>query len=265
MTSHREVELRTWALAGSSDSSSTWCGGRGSFALGDDMDCATFVINLAYRSDRRIEMQRELSRVGWDAEFFPAIRPTSPDGFPSIGARGCFLSHLTILKKAHSSGAERLLILEDDLNFVHDFKKHWPVAMEQLALREWYIFYPAHLLKGFPPGMSLLSPSIGVMCTHFVMFNKVAIPKIIAELEDILSRPGGHLRGGPMHIDGAYSTIRKNNENMSTLIYYPVLGYQRSSSTDIGVSHWFDRIAAMRPSVKLYRNIKNLLKRTFSH
>jgi len=45
-------------------------------------------------------MQKELSRIGWRAEFFPAVRPETAQGFPWIGARGCFLSHLAVLKSA---------------------------------------------------------------------------------------------------------------------------------------------------------------------
>ena len=71
--------------------------------LSDGFEHETFVINLPYRTDRRSEMQRELSRIGWNAQFFPAIRPASAGSFSSIGAHGCFLSHLAVLKAARNS------------------------------------------------------------------------------------------------------------------------------------------------------------------
>ena len=57
------------------------------------------IINLPERIDRKREMQKQLANVGWGADFFSAIRPTHPDGFESVGARGCFLSHLAVLRR----------------------------------------------------------------------------------------------------------------------------------------------------------------------
>src|SRR5829696_6763409 len=85
-----------------------------------------YVINLAARTDRRREMQEQFGRIGMrlddpKVELFEAIRPDDADGFPSVGSRGCFLSHLGVLKRASASRLESILILEDDLNFADDF------------------------------------------------------------------------------------------------------------------------------------------------
>src|SRR5690242_16568405 len=116
------------------------------------MDEAVFVINLADRTDRRAEMERELASIGWRAEFFPAIRPPDAGAFPSVGARGCFLSHLGVLKQASQAGTKRLTILEDDLSFVDDFPQFWSTAIAALRGRDWSIFYPGHVLSDLPPG-----------------------------------------------------------------------------------------------------------------
>src|SRR5580658_4700609 len=100
-----------------------------------------FVINLEHRTDRRIAMEEQLSRIGWDAEFFSAIRPESAADFPSIGARGCFLSHLSVLINARDAGAEQIVILEDDVNFASDFAERWASSMARLQTTEWSIFY----------------------------------------------------------------------------------------------------------------------------
>src|SRR5262249_35421747 len=105
---------------------------------------AVFIINLEHRTDRRAAMQRELSRVDWPGEFFPAIRTPSAGGFPSVGARGCFLSHLEVLRKARALGVRRLVILEDDLNFAPDLAARWTSAISELEGLKWSIFYPGH-------------------------------------------------------------------------------------------------------------------------
>jgi hypothetical protein len=228
------------------------------------MDEAVFVINLTHRTDRRAEMEKELASVGWGAEFFPAIRPSDAGAFPSVGARGCFLSHLSILKQASQTGLQRLTILEDDLSFVDDFPRSWSTALGSLRGADWSIFYPGHLLSDLPPGLSRLDPTLGVRCTHFMVINGNAISPIITGLEAILARPAGHPNGGPMHVDGAYSTIRRQNDDLPTFAYSPQLGYQRPSRSDVANTRWFDRIDALKPAVSLYRANKMAMLKRFS-
>ena len=216
----------------------------------------TIVINLARRRDRRIATEQELSRIGWSAKFFSAIEPKNAGNFPSIGVRGCFLSHLAVLKDAKENGSERLIILEDDIKFVPNFVKRWQLAVEALASEPWSIFYAGHSLNNLARGLSLLPPLTPVLCAHFMMINGNAIPQLIDGLETILSRPAGHALGGPMHVDGAYSTIRMQNRELRTYAYSPVLGYQRPSRSDIADSKWLDRINILRPIVDLFRQGK---------
>jgi len=203
-------------------------------------------------------MQKQLSSVGWQATFFPAIRPDNAADFSSIGARGCYLSHLAVLKEAKSAGVRQLILLEDDVNFAPHFAEGWQSSMRRLEALEWSVFYPGHVLETLPQGLSLLSPSTAVRCSHFMVVNGTAIPLLIDGLETIISRPPGHPLGGPMHVDGAYNTIRMQNPSLDTYAFSPTLGYQRPSRTDVGDLKWFDRIAALRPILKFGRRIKGI-------
>jgi hypothetical protein len=214
-----------------------------------------FVINLPDRSDRRSEMMRELRKVGWSAEFFPAIRPADAGSFPSVGARGCFLSHLQLLRLAMEQQLSSITILEDDLNFSNEFAKQWAGAVAALAEQEWAIFYAGHILPERPNGIVTLAPSTPVQCTHFMLINGSALPILIAGLEKILSRDAGDPDGGPMHIDGAYSTLRAQDENLRTLACFPSMGYQRSSRSDI-YEQWFDKMRFLRPLMAVARKAK---------
>jgi glycosyl transferase, family 25 len=215
-----------------------------------------FVINLEHRTDRRIAMQKQLLRIGWHAEYFPAIRPKDAADFPSIGARGCFLSHLSVLKNARNAGVQQIVILEDDVNFTPEFIERWKFLMSALATREWSIFYPGHPIDHLPPGLSRISPDMAVQCTHFMVINGPAISTLIGGLERILSRPAGHPQGGPMHLDGAYSTLRAQNHALATYAYFPALGYQRPSRTDVGTLKWFDRVGILTPIVDVARKLR---------
>jgi glycosyl transferase, family 25 len=218
---------------------------------------SVYVINLERREDRRREMKAELIRVGWDATFFSAIEPASSAGFASIGARGCFLSHLSVLKAAAKDASiEQLVILEDDVNFVRNFRERWLSVETELALLDWAIFYPGHALGNMPPGISVLASQTKVLCTHFMVINKLAINSIVEGLETILSRPPGHPLGGPMHVDGAYSTVRAQNPILNTYVLCPTLGYQRPSPTDVRGARWFDRVSLLQPAVYAMRKMK---------
>jgi glycosyl transferase, family 25 len=217
---------------------------------------SVYVINLERRADRRKEMQKELTRVGWNATFFPAIEPPSSAGFESIGARGCFLSHLSVLKAARGACVERLVVLEDDVNFGRDFNQRWQALATELSSLDWSICYPGHAILNLPPTLSLLSAGTSVMCSHFIAINGPALDPIVRGLESILSRPAGHPDGGPMHVDGAYSTIRAQNPVLKTYAAWPVLGYQRSSRTDVRRGRWFDRLPFAQPVIGAMRKAK---------
>ena len=100
-----------------------------------------FVINLKERVDRREAMIKELERVHIENyEFFDAIRPTIQElnnwnpfyikNIPiwfkrlnkdeikyRIGALGCLLSHLNIIRISKQRGYKNVMILEDDTKF----------------------------------------------------------------------------------------------------------------------------------------------------
>ena len=103
-----------------------------------------YVINLPHRRDRRLEMAEQLEKIGLSFDnpavrLFAAFRPEDPGGFPNIGARGCFMSHLGVLQDARERKFERILIFEDDLNFYPDFTtridQRFDVARARATLR----------------------------------------------------------------------------------------------------------------------------------
>lgn len=70
-----------------------------------------FYINLTNRVDRKQHVERELVKVGINAERFNAIK------LPN-GAIGCSMSHLKILQTAKNNCWDHVLICEDDIQFL---------------------------------------------------------------------------------------------------------------------------------------------------
>ncbi len=227
-----------------------------------------YIINLPSRDDRRREMDAQLKRIGLslispDLELFAAIRPPDAGDFPSIGARGCFLSHLGALRNAVAHGHERVLILEDDLNFSDDFIRRMPLVGERLDCADWSMFYGGYRLDRAVPtadgGCAVLPARDGVQTTHFVGFRGPAIAAAVAYLEAQLDRPPGDARGGPMHIDGSYSWFRRDHPELMTLLAVPELGHQRASKTDVTDLGLRDTVPVVRNVVAGLRRMKNLL------
>lgn len=70
-----------------------------------------FYINLDRRTDRKEQIEAEFSKMGIQAERFPAISHSMP-------AIGCGLSHLEVLKMARNRGYDSVCIFEDDFEFL---------------------------------------------------------------------------------------------------------------------------------------------------
>jgi len=70
-----------------------------------------FYINLEHRTDRREQIESELSIMGIKAQRFNAIVSNN-------GAVGCTMSHLRLLNNAIEKNYSHLLILEDDIQFL---------------------------------------------------------------------------------------------------------------------------------------------------
>ena len=225
-----------------------------------------FLINLPQRHDRRRAFAAQLDRIGLGlgdprVRVFAAIRPDEAGGFPGIGARGCFLSHLEILRQARTERLEHLVVCEDDLDFAPDFAARAPQLLDGLAATEWDILYAGHhglpedVAPDLPGGLVRLAPTRRVRTTHFLVFRHRAVAPLVAYLEAILARPGGHPDGGPMHVDGAFSRFRADHPDMVTLAALPPLGHQRASRTDIHALRWFDRLPVIRSAAGLARGL----------
>jgi len=223
-----------------------------------------YVINLDQRPDRLAEVSAELAALGLavgDGKVvrFAAVRPADKGEFPSIGARGCFMSHLGVLEDAVARGLDSVLILEDDACFARGADHPataagaWPPAFDML-----YGGHAALDRARLPAGAPLLRlpPDMGVMTTHCVGLRGPAIRRAADFLATLAARRGGDPEGGPMHVDGAYSWFRRLNPDVATLAVDPPLALQRASRSDVSALKWFDRAPVVRDVVAALRRLR---------
>lgn len=226
-----------------------------------------YVINLPNRADRRAEMSDQLARVGMDLDhpkvtLFDAVRPTDPGPFDRIGTRGAFLSHLGVLKHAHAAGYGQILILEDDADLTQKLLTLDETGLAALAQPDWDMLYLGHQLDpgGTIGGDGPVGPvqgDVGILLAHALGIRSGAMARLIPYLEAMTAREAGDPKGGPMHVDGAYSWFRKEHQDIVTFASRAQLLVQRASKTDIHPTGWKENL----PFIGWMRRMKNKLSR----
>jgi glycosyl transferase, family 25 len=225
-----------------------------------DTFSATRVINLASRYDRReetlYEFRRNQLRFAGSVEFFEASRPAETEGFSTLGCRGCFQSHLRLLRWFSCTELESLLVLEDDIRF----NTVRSPLLEQLSRTEWDMVYfgrnDVKSPKAFPH-LERLAPSNGVRGTHCYAIKREAAGHVADYLEACERRAPGDPEGGPMHVDGAFSMFRERNPGVVTLLTEPFLAGFRHSATDIHDS-MIKKIESIPGMSVLLRNVRRV-------
>ena len=229
-----------------------------------------YIINLPHRADRREEIEVQLKKVGLalnhtKVTLFNAIKPDEAGEFPSIGAKGCFLSHLGVLKDAQLKQFEQILIFEDDLDLSKNFIEYSVKVLPSLIKNDWDIFYGDYRL--FEPIVSDNNPTKSISAefrldtTNFLGIKNRVISPLVDYFEQMLARPSGHPLGGPMHVDGAYNWFRKDFPAYATIIATPKLGFQRSSDSDIADLSWKNRLPFIKIIKKFIKKIKKLTQK----
>lgn len=227
-----------------------------------------YIINLARRADRRAEMEAQLRRIGLSLDhpavtLFPAVAPSDPGGFPSLGARGCFESHLGVHRRILNEGVTRALVLEDDADFVTDFVPRMAALAPRLAAGDWGMFCsvrPVPVHEGavdLGDGLIQLAPRHGFSTSHFLGFDRRFSQIASDYLAAMAARPGGSPQGGPMHVDGAYAWLRAAQPDLRVWATRDPLSQQRPSRSDIAALRVYDRVPGLRALAGWARRLKH--------
>lgn len=224
------------------------------------------IINLPERTDRRAEMLEELATAGLSPqpgriEFFPAVKVADAAGFDNAGYHGCFRSHLSVMQQALAANASNLLVFEDDAAIAKRFKQEEEALVDWLRAREWGLIFFGHQLEGPADRPTELKPHHGgVQQTHFYAVNGKYLARLVDFLDKMLTRPPGHLDGGPMSPDGALHLFLVKNPDVPCHVAHPNLATQRSSRSDLSPK-WFDRVPVLSGAIAALRRVKRRLKR----
>lgn len=189
------------------------------------------IINLPHRLDRRREIIAELRKQGVAIDgtrvaFFDAVAPKDSDGFYSVGANGCYLSHLAILSEAEERS---VLIIEDDCDFARNaHSTHVPADCD--------IYHAGYLSDGTG--------------AHLIGYRAGMASIVVAYLQHLLDD------GRRISFDGALHHFREDNPQYKTVFANPILGFQRPSRTDIGHTGLKEKV----PFIGIARSVKRALQ-----
>lgn len=232
--------------------------------------CAFFgrieIIHLRSRTDRFAALASELRRLGIDIEgekvnIPDAPMPSDPNGFPSRGVYGNFLSHLDILSRALQEDLESVLVLEDDAIFRSSLAKpeFQSALVEQLQSDEWSLCFPGHPLadelRGYPRG--LVACDIPFKWAHCYAVHRRGLPQLVDYMQKVIERSAGHPEGGKMYIDGALSMFRRLHPEVKTLVANPALSIQGGSPSSLALRSWYDKRAGWSQAAMWARALRD--------
>lgn len=104
--------------------------------------------------------------------------------FPSWGAVGCYLSHLTLWKQLLAGPNDRVLIFEDDIVFRKNFKQNYEKAMAKVPEDADVIFLDLwNLDKSKVPGNDTWWKSKYFMAFHSYIMTRKCAEKVVPILE----------------------------------------------------------------------------------
>lgn len=215
------------------------------------------IVSLAHRHDRRREMREQLQKVGLADDprvsYFDAVRPASVGKFASIGANGCYASHLEILQ---ANKGVPILILEDDCDFADD-------AATYRLPADFDIFYGGYLWASEPDQIATSRVVIGSHCMGFSAKASALAADYLAGLLDgsvppdpVAAADPGFTPGQLAPIDGSYVWFRRAYPQLKTVFADPQIAFQRPSRTDIGEQRFFDRVPGLRIAAEFARKLK---------
>jgi GR25 family glycosyltransferase involved in LPS biosynthesis len=138
---------------------------------------SVYCINLDSRLDRWDTSLKEFEKIGFIPERFSAIPHEQ-------SWRGCYLSHLEILKQAREK-KESVLIFEDDVEFINYDEEIITNTLKELdAFHWWDMFYlGGNILKPFYQITDHLGKLTHCQSTHAYAVNKFFLDRLIHWLE----------------------------------------------------------------------------------
>jgi len=242
-----------------------------------DLVDAVFVINLPERIDRRRRMDAVLSSIGMSFEqdnvhLFPAVKAAEAAGFPSPGVHGCFLSHKTVFEQARAAGYQRVLILEDDVEFAQKSLSLIATLADQLngSTPSGFFYFgyedpdkSSEYAGKQTQSLRLETKPGRVVCAHAYVVSADILDSLISHLDECLAGTPGDTELGPMDVDGAFNAFRRRYPEVTATVVEPQLAWQRVTHSDLHARSWhqYPGVRYLLGPIRWFKNCVNNARR----
>jgi GR25 family glycosyltransferase involved in LPS biosynthesis len=184
-----------------------------------------FCINLDRRTDRWAKSLEQFQRHSIRVERISAVdgSKTGGNGKLNPGQFGCSQSHASVLNTIIKEGLNRVLILEDDIEFAEDLNERFANTVSHIPER-WDMLYlgASHREKPIVYN-SVLAKVRRSFTTHAYAINDTSSKAIINHIEKF---------NAP--VDVVYSELHRNGHSY---VFSPHVAWQRPNYSDILRKH----------------------------
>lgn len=182
-----------------------------------------FYINLEHRSDRKLEIETELYNYGIvDYERFNAIK------HDDIGGVGCAKSHIEVLKIAKEREYKRILIFEDDFQFIIPKEEfyHYMQKIEDVDFDVCMLSYHLYQYNELPE-MPFLKKVIEAETSSGYIINQHYYDKLINQISPAIPL----LEQTNYHWLYSFDIVWKELQKIDKWVCFnPKIGIQRANS-----------------------------------
>ena len=202
-----------------------------------------YVINLDHRTDRLEEVNSLLKKynISFKRQSGVFLKEKYPDvlnnttNTSSLGHLGCVLSHVNCCIDALNNNYDRILVLEDDINFIHEHIEsiNYESLLKEVETVDWGLFYLGGTYNDKLHKVStyLDRPTGPVLGTQSVGYSKTVIEKIGKKIP---SDPEYYIKDNRLArvlpIDVIYS---RSFARSRCIAVNPILCVQNTSISDI--------------------------------
>lgn len=187
-------------------------------------------INLDRRPDRWVQCVALFSKHGMRVERVAAVDRRElvrdrPDLLHSIpdGSKGCLLSHRHVFEQMLASTDKRILVLEDDVNFVDDLQERFSAASIPL----WDMLYLGGTYirpkKPVPVNRAIARITGGMLTTSHYGITRAMAERALRSTADLKTK---------MDV-----TLSRIHPSIEAFTFWPVLAWQRPGYSDIREKH----------------------------
>lgn len=204
-------------------------------------------INLDHRTDRKAQIENELTSIGInDYERFPGIKHEYPPA-------GCTASHLNVLKMARDKGYKNILIFEDDFEFIVPKDEFWK-QIEAIKDIEYDVIMLSYNLNTSEPFNDTLLKVLDAQTASGYLVNSTFYTTLIDNLEAALPKLIETHEHWSYINDQCWKTIQPQNKWYA---FKMRLGKQRQSHSDLMGRPVNYKLGGNRKNHKKYKGKKS--------